>query len=89
MSHDVSLTIDERADVLYARRPGVPIRTSREAPGDSYLILNLDAGGNVVGVQLLAAHEMPADFWREHPDRGALPPDLLAALDRWMREQRR
>jgi len=88
MNGHVQLRFDTDRDVLYAKRADASIRRSAEAPSDGYLILNCDAEGRVVGVQLLAAQEMPNAAWRQHPDRGALPPDLLAALDDWMNGHR-
>jgi hypothetical protein len=87
VSNAVRVTLDDLGDVLYATR-GDPVATAKEAPTDSYLILSLDTQGRVVGVQLLAAHEMPPEFWLRHPDRAALPADLLSAIDEWMTRQR-
>ena len=57
---------------------------SREAAHDGYLIVNLDAAGAIVGVQLLAASEVPSALWRNHPDRGALPDDIARTIDAWV-----
>lgn len=80
----VTTTYDAESDVLYVKRDVAMVARSREAPTDSYLILSRDIHGAVVGFTLLAAREMPPTFWLTHPDRGALPDDLLAALDAWM-----
>jgi len=75
---------DPDADVLYVRRIGVSIHRSKEAEHDGYLILNMDSQGEVVGAQLLSARQMPASFWATHPDRGAMPSDILGAIDTWI-----
>lgn len=81
---DVLLRHDGGSDVLYVKRAGATIRTSREAAHDGYVIHNLDAAGAIVGVQLLAASELPSALWRNHPDRGALPDDIARTIDGWV-----
>ncbi len=81
---DVLLRHDGGSDVLYVKRAGATIRVSREAAHDGYVIVNLDATGAIVGVQLLAASEMPVAFWRNHPDRSALPDDIARTIDAWV-----
>ena len=86
--NSIELRVDADHDVLYAKRLGARIHLSDEAPTDSFLILNRDADGDVVGVQFLAVNEMELEYWRHHPDRGFLPADILAALDGWMAARR-
>lgn len=78
------VSYDPDADVLYVWRTGVSFHRSKEAKHDGYLILNMDSQGEVVGVQLLSARQMPASFWATHPDRGAIPSDILGAIDVWV-----
>lgn len=80
----VLLRYDNESDVLYVKRAGATIHTSREAAHDGGLIVNLDAAGAIVGVQLLAASELPAALWRNHPDRSALPDDIARTIDAWV-----
>ncbi len=80
----VLLRHDGGSDVLYVKRAGATIRTSREAAHDGGLIVNLDAAGAIVGVQLLAASELPAALWRNHPDRSVLPDDIARTIDAWL-----
>lgn len=79
-----SLSYDPDADVLYVHRIGTSIHRSKEAEHDGYLILNMDSQGEVVGVQLLSARQMPASFWATHPDRDAIPSDILGAINTWI-----
>jgi hypothetical protein len=42
----------------------------------------------IVGVQLIAANEMPTEFWlAEHPSRRELPQDILRSIDAWIRSR--
>lgn len=79
---------DETAGTLYVKRDGVSLWTSRPAPHDGYLILDLVKGTADVcgGAILLCADEMPRDLWKQHPDRSGIPADILATLDRWIGE---
>lgn len=89
MNNEVQIRVDEENDVLYAKRKGTSSRNSNEAPHDGGLILSYDSRGDVVGITLLAAHEMPSDLWLRHSDREALPSDILSALDTWMGSRNR
>jgi hypothetical protein len=79
-----TVTYDRRADVLSVVRRGAETVDTMPAEHDGWLLVNRDHADDVVGVQLLAASEMPRGFWAVHPDREEIPPDLLAALDRWI-----
>lgn len=83
MEKSLRITCDTDAGVLYARRVGVRIATSRYGEADTLLVLNLDAEGDVVGLQLEGALELTPAEWRQHPDRGLIPPDMLAKIDGW------
>lgn len=83
----VLVRVDEISDVFYARRENTSSAFSNEAPNDGYLVISYDAGGNIVGIKLMAASEMPHEFWRRHPDRGVIPPDLLDAIDAWVQSR--
>lgn len=73
-------------EVISVRRAGVTITSCRDAASDGYLFLDLDESALVVGARLVAANEMPLEHWLRHPDRAELPGDLLAELDRLIRE---
>jgi hypothetical protein len=82
---DRALTYDRqrrRALRSCAAAPRLSIRCPAEH--DGWLLVNRDDADDVVGVQLLAASEMPRGFWAVHPDREEIPADILAALDRWI-----
>jgi hypothetical protein len=80
----VVLDSDSNTGVLYAKLEGARISNSRESPEDDYLILNEDAEGQVVGVQVLHASEM-VGRWPSHPGRGGIPISLMSALDGWFK----
>jgi hypothetical protein len=73
--------VDSNREVVSVRRAGARVVTSRDAQHDGYLYLDLDEREQVVGVRLVAANEMPPEYWMKHPDRCEIPPDLLAKLD--------
>lgn len=77
------VSFDPAGDVLYVRAPGARLRNSTEAPSDSYLILNYDDTGAVVGLQVLAASEL-GGCWSTHPDRRLVPDSLALAIDHWL-----
>lgn len=77
------LDYDSRGDVLCVYRNGAVFAHSSETPHDGCLVLSYDATVASVGVTLIGA-SVNAAFWPTHPDRGEIPPDLLAALDAWI-----
>jgi uncharacterized protein YuzE len=74
---------DAASDVLYAKLPDRKVVRSAPLPDDDFVILNVDAGGEVVGVQLLEATEMNRGRWREF-FRNAIPITLFEAIDYWL-----
>jgi hypothetical protein len=83
VSEGLALSLDEEADVLYVRKADCRLRSSKEAPSDSFLILNTDESGAVVGLQILFASELK-QHWPQHPDRHLVPRELALALDNWI-----
>jgi len=81
------VTLDERNDVLYLRREDARIRFSHSAAHDPELIINFDEEKRVVGVQLIGLKMLPIDAWMTHPDRDALPEDMLVEIDRTVSER--
>ena len=81
------IDFDAMTDVLVVQRDGAAIVKGRPSPHDNHLMLELDAGGAVVGLLLMSASVRILSAWRAHPDRGLLPPDILAEVDAWL-EQR-
>lgn len=79
------IDFDDDADVLYLRFEAERIAYSRESDDDGELIINLNAAGAVVGVQLLGALILGPEGWQAHPERPRLPAPLREALDGWYR----
>ena len=88
MSSAIVLTFDDVQDVLYAKRVSAIVKSSAEAPSDSYLILNMASDGSVVGVQVVDANGIPTEEWKHHPDRSLVPKDILDVVDRWISERK-
>lgn len=83
------IAYDVMSDVLYANLAGSgnsdrALAYSREAPTDSYLILSYDFKGNVGGLILLCAKQMPRDYWLKHPDKEKVPALLHNAVSEWL-----
>lgn len=72
----MKVLFDKDADVLYVRREGVTIKTSRECPNDPELVLHYDKDDQVIGCILIGLGVLPQEEWERHPDRGLLPKDL-------------
>lgn len=82
----VVVDYDSRDDVLCVRRSDATDVATAEAPYDGAgIYLSSDASGVVVLVTIMAASGMPVGLWPTHPDRGLMPPDLLDAIDTWVR----
>jgi hypothetical protein len=79
--NELQVSLDRAREVVTIRRAGARIADSRDAEHDTYLFLDLDDENRVVGVRLVAANEMPPDYWQHHPDRASLPRDILSKLD--------
>lgn len=73
--------VDPTGEVISVRRQDVNVTSSRDAAHDGYLFLDLDGSKHVVGARLVAANQMPPDYWSHHPDRAELPDDILAKFD--------
>lgn len=86
MSAPPSFHFDPRLDVLSAQLPGTEVNRAKPSPSDSRMILEFDARGRVVGVELLNPTEMLPAFWSSHPDRERIPRDLLVALDVYLQD---
>jgi uncharacterized protein YuzE len=83
---DVSVDIefDDFADVVSARVHGAKIVRARPAPWDQHILLELDADGHVVGLEVYGPRVIKPAFWRGHPGRTELPLHLLTELDAWL-----
>lgn len=77
----VTIDLDAAVDVLYVRRRGRQLVTSRTYDDDG-VVLNLDAEGQVSGLQIVFVSELFGD-WNTHPDRVHIPPELLTVVDGW------
>lgn len=86
MNSRIIVRFDSVLDVLAATRAGAAVVRARPSKSDGRLILRLDSGGAVVGLEILGPTEIRPQFWREHPDRHILPPELLSEVDAWMEE---
>ncbi len=80
---ELVITFDTESDVLYLRRTGYELRSSNPLPSDAFIIVNRDLAGEVVGLQVLYASDLPR-VWAEHPDRHLLPPEFTRTLDTWV-----
>ena len=88
----IEVSYDAAMDVLHTRSAPGGAETSRTLAGDDGVILNIDARGVTVGVQILFASVMAKD-----PDRDrwgscfrepAIPTDMFHAVVEWLRMER-
>jgi uncharacterized protein YuzE len=86
----IKTNYDYTTDVLYVIYDGVIVVNSNEAPSDSELILNKDANGNVVGMQIIGmkCFLRQPHLWEHHPDIEDnvvnIPEDLFEAVINWI-----
>lgn len=61
-----TVSYDEQADVLYVKIHEAKIVDSEPLDGDDFVIVNRDAAGRMVGLQLLYASEITTWRWERH-----------------------
>lgn len=82
----VEVTYDGGGDVLYTKVEGEVISNSNQSETDSYLIIDRNGKDCVVGTTLLAASEMPLDFWRDTQGyHNELPEEVFKAIEEWIK----
>ena len=86
MSASVLLRFDRSLGVLSAHLADAHVVRARPSKIDNCLVLELDASGRVVGVEILEPTAMPSSAWYEHSDRHQLPATLRAEVDAWLEE---
>ena len=78
------LTYDAQSDVLYVKlRDAARIVDCEPIDGDDFVVLNRDAAGRIVGLQLLYVCEMSVGRWVEH--FRDVPGPLFEAVEGWLR----
>ena len=80
----VEVDFDDLTDVLSAFVAGTTTDRVLPAPCDGHLLVERDASGNVIGVEVLNASALRYSFWQTHPDRNILPYEILQVLDSWI-----
>lgn len=80
----ISTVFDTLTDSLTVRRSGIAAHTATPAPHDQGFIIGRCRDGRTVGATLLSASEIRPSNWIAHPDREALPDDIMSAIDLWM-----
>lgn len=81
---EVMIAFDDLTDVVSAYVADTrPVRYG-PAPTDAHMMIERDALGAVVGVEIAGASAMRPSFWRQHPDRCIIPAAILAELDEWL-----
>jgi hypothetical protein len=81
---EILISFDDLTEVLSAYVAGTRTAHFGPAPSDGHLMLERDHDGNVVGVELLTSSLSGLPFWKRHPDRGVVPTELVAEIDRWL-----
>jgi uncharacterized protein YuzE len=78
------IRFDNLTDVVSAFIEDTKTAEYRPAPSDCHIMIERDAAGSVVGVELCGASRITRARWEHHPDRNIVPSDLLVELDRWL-----
>jgi uncharacterized protein YuzE len=84
MAARILINFNELTDVVSVYIDGTSAAKVLHAPKDNHILLELDTAGHVVGVEVFGASTIVPAFWKEHPDRAAVPAELLVELDRWL-----
>jgi uncharacterized protein YuzE len=87
MASRVKIVFDEITDVVSVFIDGKRARKVRNAQHDHQILLEYDADGKIVGIEVTGASVLDPSKWPYHPDRGAMPAELLDELDRWLRHR--
>jgi hypothetical protein len=74
---------DDLLDLFTARLVGRMVIRAQQAPSDPHIVLELDEKNCVVGIEILGIHSVNPVFWHTHPDRGAIPVEIVAEVDGW------
>lgn len=79
----VTISYDEKSDVLYARNGECWNSVERDG-----VVLSFDrAATRITGVTMMFASSRRAT-WSEREDRGSIPVDIFAAIAAWMERRR-
>ena len=73
---------DKLTDVLSIHEPEKAV-TFGPSPHDNHLLLERDANGRVIGIEVLGASTVKVDAWADHPDRALVPKIISAFLIGW------
>jgi uncharacterized protein YuzE len=79
----IVIVYDDLTDVVSAHLADAAGGDVDRASADSYLLLDKDVNGAVVGVEIMGASALIPSRWRTHPDRPLIPSAMLQELDRW------
>jgi uncharacterized protein YuzE len=79
-----SIRYDAAADVLYVKMAG-QIVASAPIPGDDFVILNRNAAGEVIGLQLLDVASLSASRWVGKFQTGEIPEPMFWLVDALLR----
>lgn len=79
---NLAVTYDTHSNVLYVRLTDETIVTSKTPEDDHFVILNLNAKGEVVGLQLLEFSDATETYWRSFEKE--VPPIIFNAVLNWL-----
>jgi len=86
-TNKVKIVFNDLTDVVSAYIADTAASSVTQAPSDRHILLEIDAAGHIVGVEVIGASVIVPERWREHPIRQTLPTTILAELDGWLRHR--
>ena len=79
----ITLYYDDIGDILFVQK-SEPV-LFKTCPEDSYVVFLSDKNDIIIGIKLMAASEMPYQYWvSHHSARKKLPEDIQKAVDAWV-----
>jgi uncharacterized protein YuzE len=79
---NLAVTYDTHNNVLYVCLTDQIIKSSKTPEDDNFVILNYNANGEIVGLQLLEFSDATETYWRSFEKE--IPPILFNAVLNWI-----
>jgi|GEM_PF-4221186 len=80
----VLIQFNDLTDVVSAFFDGTKSSIYGPSQEDNHIMLERDATGQIVGVDVLGASDLKTSIWSRHPVRHDIPAEILGELDRWL-----
>lgn len=88
-TRQVLIAFDDLTDVVSAYFADTRAEKYGPAPDSGRIMLELDATGAVIGIEIIGASHIVPSTWQGHSIRTRLPSELLTELDMWVENRAR